>query len=458
MREEEREEKGVDVHEQETDGEDQWQEISRSAGKILHEAIYPQITPVLREIDLSVFRSIQQQAEFMRQIQSSIAPVAAMIEAQSKYAFDSLSTMKHVVDAINFSGQLQGVQSLLGSFAFQPQIAQMLPTLSLSRIEAMTSGLSTLIGDLPALRLPVLVWNSSLDRALEALTGIDQVIRDQMLTVRMLEPYMAMGLFLQATGERLEQVKTKEEESALAGSLLLAQEQAIISAAFLQDALQPPQGRQRIIPQPPLNSLGVQQEELLKSKGVPTNPDYATLLSLSPAAAVQRQISKILALVAACNDAVLILNPKSEHIFKPTNRVLASYAQLPWIAVVDHTTLGSFIDGLFFIFYEGAGSQQLRFMRYLGDAECRVIWALKHLRNRFLRHDPEHGAPTDIRKAWTELREDFAWLGVQHIPLQTSVEYQLIQQRVLDELEQFLSQLLAAINAQLGKDRSGGTP
>lgn len=86
-------------------------------------------------------------------------------------------------------------------------------------------------------------------------------------------------------------------------------------------------------------------------------------------------------------------------------------------------------------------------MKYLGDEECRVIWALKHLRNRFLRHDPEHGAPTDIRKAWVELREDFVWLGVPQIPPQTRVEYQHIHQRLLDELEQFLSRLLAAINA-----------
>lgn len=458
MGKEEHEEKTTDGDEPEIDGEEQWQEVSTVAGRILRDSIYPQITPVLREVGPGIFKTVQEQAEFARQLQVSISPVTSILEARNRYMFDSLSTMKQVVDSINLAEQLSGIRPLLDSFAAQTQITAMLPTLTISHIEAVTAGLSTLIGNLPELLLPVLVWNSSLSHALETLRSIDQMVRHQMLIERILEPYVTMGQFFQAAGERLEHPTSEEVKRAVEGSLLLAQEQAVASTAFLQDALQPPKGRQRFIPRPPLNSLDVQQEELLKSDEIPANPDYETLLLLSRAAAAQRQVSKILSLVTACNDAALILNPNHEHIFKPTNRVLASYAQLPWIAVVDRTTLGSFIDGLFFIFYEGAGSQQLRFMRYLGDAECRVIWALKHLRNRFLRHDPEHGAPTDIRKAWTELRDDFAWLGVQHIPPQTSVEYQLIQQRVLDELEQFLSQLLAAINAQLGKDRSGGTP
>lgn len=459
MSENEREEMLPVGGKSETGEAEQWQEISGLAEQILSETIYPQITSMFRGIDLSIPRLIQQQAESLQLLQSSAAQAAAVIAARNQYTFQGLSTIRLLVESTNFTRHLQDMEPLLGSFALQPQIAQVLSDISNSRIEAMTSNLKALIVDLPSLRLPTLVWSSNLSQAIESLTGINLMMRHQLLSERMLEPYVAMGQFLQATGQLLERAVTEEMKNALEGSLLLAQEQSITSTAFLQGTLQRPQGRQRIIPQPPLNSLGVQQAELLKSESVPTNPDYETLLSLSPSAAVQRQASRVLSLVAACNDAALILNSSSgEHIFKPTNRVLASYAQLPWIAVVDRATLGSFIDGLFFIFYEGAGSQKLRFTSYLGDAECRVIWALKHLRNRFLRHDPEHGAPTDIRRAWAELREDFVWLGVTQVPPQTPEVYQLIQQRMLNELEQFLSRLLAAINARLGQNQSEGTP
>jgi len=82
----------------------------------------------------------------------------------------------------------------------------------------------------------------------------------------------------------------------------------------------------------------------------------------------------------------------------------------------------------------------------LSDKECLVIWAIKHLRNKYLSHDTEHGSPDDIRRLWRKLRESLAWLGILRLP-QTRDDFVALQERLIEEVIYMLEMLLGRISA-----------
>src|SRR5207249_3638561 len=128
---------------------------------------------------------------------------------------------------------------------------------------------------------------------------------------------------------------------------------------------------------------------------------------------------------------------------------LESYNNLPWIAIRDEESFGNFVDCLYFILYEAAGKDNLRFLKggLTKDEDCTIIWTIKHLRNKYLRHDPDHGTLKDIEKSWQDLAGKFALLGLSHLPISIS-DYQHLQQRLLQEVEQFLKRLLGNLIEQ----------
>ena len=99
--------------------------------------------------------------------------------------------------------------------------------------------------------------------------------------------------------------------------------------------------------------------------------------------------------------------------------------------------------------YESAGKDHLRFLTegYLREEECTIIWAIKHLRNKYLRHDPDHGKLSDIRKSWQDLSAKLALLGLSHLPASIN-DYRYLQQKLLQEVEQFLKRLLSNLIEQ----------
>lgn len=191
-----------------------------------------------------------------------------------------------------------------------------------------------------------------------------------------------------------------------------------------------------------MNVLELQRDELLASNAILANTNYRKLLALSPTAHFAKQARRILELVVKCNNEAKLQG--KEEIFKPTTRLLESYNSFPWIGVRDEESLGNFVDCLYFMLYEAAGKDNLRFLTegYLRDGDCTIIWVIKHLRNKYLRHDPDHGKLSDIKKSWQDLSAKLAHLGLSHLPASIN-DYQYLQQRLLHEVEQLLKRLLS---------------
>lgn len=85
----------------------------------------------------------------------------------------------------------------------------------------------------------------------------------------------------------------------------------------------------------------------------------------------------------------LCMTMGKESIFKPTTKTYTSVQCLLTSFSADNTTFGCVIDSLYMLLYEGSGSAK-RILEVLPDADCTVLWNIKHIRTDF-RHDIEHG-------------------------------------------------------------------
>ena len=105
-----------------------------------------------------------------------------------------------------------------------------------------------------------------------------------------------------------------------------------------------------------------------------------------------------------------------EPIFKLTEELVQSLVALPNILAVRRPEFGEFLDYVYFIVYEGAGKDKLRFLDLIDKDEAHAVWRLKHLRNLYSRHDVEHGKEKEIEKKRTRLAEVFVELIDKPLP------------------------------------------
>lgn len=123
-----------------------------------------------------------------------------------------------------------------------------------------------------------------------------------------------------------------------------------------------------------------------------------------------------------------------QDVFSPTSRGYSSIVVLNTTIARDPAALGRVINALFFLIYEGAGDDKLRFHvdggGPLRTEECEPIWQLKHLRLNE-DHDIDHGSPKDRSQKWLTLGKDLRAMGLERIP-QTPVEFEELQHRVYE--------------------------
>ena len=126
---------------------------------------------------------------------------------------------------------------------------------------------------------------------------------------------------------------------------------------------------------------------------------------------------EVVSIVAAINE--LVKFRRGGDFFKLTTRLLRVVAELPFALAVDERTLADVADDLYWLLYESAGSGSLRYLDTNGGpfqkTDCDIVFFVKRLRNH-LRHDPEHGSESDIRKKFDSLREDLARRGFSQLP------------------------------------------
>ena len=127
------------------------------------------------------------------------------------------------------------------------------------------------------------------------------------------------------------------------------------------------------------------------------------------------------------------------------------FNDLPWLSSTDRARFADVVDCLYFIFYEGAGKDNLRFLDKHGgpltDGDCDLIWCIKHLRNKWSRHDADHGKEKDIQKSWAELAAKFRWLGLAEHPTDAR-HFQQLHYQLLVLAEDFLACILSKLKVK----------
>jgi hypothetical protein len=190
-----------------------------------------------------------------------------------------------------------------------------------------------------------------------------------------------------------------------------------------------------------------QAEMLAAPPGTPI--DAEALAATSGGVALHALARQVLALALDINLARRLKG--GGDVFKLTNRVVQVAVDLPWMDVASKRALGDFVDDLYFLLYEGAGQDRLRFLQTQGGpldhGACEIVFAIKHLRNKWLRHDAEHGDEASIRKSYTQLDGRLRALGVPGVPRRPD-EFRALQKRLLEEVHAFLSRLRDALTAK----------
>lgn len=288
-----------------------------------------------------------------------------------------------------------------------------------------------------------LVWNCSLTQTVQRFQEVGLFAEKEDLSLRLLEPPRVYTEFVEQTVRRIEQSGSEQIAKALRASLYLAEGQLLAMTDVMSTIVTVPADDELVLAVRPLRAPFVQRDELLAVTDISDEEDEAALTRLSPAAGAANDSRIVLSLITQCNEAAKVAG--QPEIFKPTTRLLEVFADLPWVIPMDKQTFADFVDCLYFIFYEGAGKDNLRFLSanggVLDEADCDFIWCIKHLRNKWLRHDADHGKEAAIRKSWEELAANFNWLDLRHIPAAPN-HFRYLHCRLLKEAEAFLQKIL----------------
>jgi len=266
-----------------------------------------------------------------------------------------------------------------------------------------------------------------------------------------MRPQNLFADYMKRTSEELQAARSKTVASALRASASLTGAQLVDSDVLLAKAVRDAEISETDVSEfadTPLAIPDVQKREILEAGIIIPEGDIATAEAQSEAAQISFLARRVLDLVHECNEAAQIAI--EEVIFKPTNRILAVYARMPWLLAQDRSTLADAVDCLFWLLYEGAGDDNLRFIdveKGLFDTdECDAVFDIKFLRNKWLRHDPDHGKDVKIRKSWEDVRGVLAKVGLGHMPV-AAADFMQIQRRLLEQVGGFLDELRRRLNA-----------
>jgi hypothetical protein len=290
-----------------------------------------------------------------------------------------------------------------------------------------------------------LAWGAAGEGFADKLRDLGLFSSHPLLSGRLMEPWFEYSRFAGGTIDRLARAEG-EEAAALEGSLTLAEEQIVETAAFVEEAVvTPPEGADETPAQPLIfNIFAEQQNDLLTAGGIPEGAQSALLITLSRSAAMSQKARRCVTLVLQCNKANKLRGGKD--IFKTTTRFTEACANLSHTVARDQETLTLFVENMYFILYEGAGKDNLRFITegFVSSSECDSVMAIKFLRNKWLSHDPDHGSEGSIGKTWRSLREALGWLGITRLPVSPD-EYTELQARLLELVERFLLLLVERV-------------
>lgn len=319
---------------------------------------------------------------------------------------------------------------------------------------AVFEGLSARVAALDAIKFSVpqfaqttLAWNVASIGLANRMNDIGLLAQREMLSARLFEAPSAYTAFVRHTMERLTADPAPDIAARLRGSLNLAEYQLLGIADAVSGFIVVPDDEEKPDDIRALSAPFTQQDELLAYYTVEDETDTEAMTIVSPTAQTVQRGRRVLELVTLCNEAGKT-SAYGVEIFKPTTRLMTVFNDLPWLSPTDRFRFGDVVDCLYFIFYEGAGKDNLRFLDKHGgpltDADCDLIWCIKHLRNKWSRHDADHGKEKDIQKSWAELAAKFRWLGLTEHPTDAR-HFQQLHHQLLVLAEDFLASTLSKL-------------
>ncbi len=300
-----------------------------------------------------------------------------------------------------------------------------------------------------SLRASAFGWSESVSRVAAAAA---QSLLTSSITERLLAPAHAFTSFAGRT-TALAQSADKGSRLRLDFSVQLAETQLATNSMLLGRVLDGFKASETSAVMPRRQHLGLfgrQQGELLEAE-ISDPEDLSAMVRASDAATIGALAAETMRLVAECNRAWR-LKGHGEDIFKVTNRLLIAYAELPFTDVTTELLLGQFVDNLYVTVYESAGDKNLRFLKEHGGPLAReetavaVVFHLKHVRNKLLRHDPEHGSDRDVDESYRLLGEALRFFSFDHLPKRVD-ELRVIERNMLGAVRVFLSRLHEAITS-----------
>lgn len=390
-------------------------------------------------------------ANKMAEIQKLIAPHATTLANFRSQVENSMAALRPITSCIDMTSKFQNL-SVLSGLSSMPKAFELLQAnnmrwrnLALS-VDSLSARLRVPDQAIARFSSSALVWDSGISATLRRVSELGPLTQQPLLFSRLLAPSNALSSFAERTYSLMKDVTDGRVLRALDASLMLANTQHFANIAAFT-AIRLDHMDNAVVSSPRnLATPFVQQEELLALPEFDDDESIELIVSQSPAAQASEVARAVLTLTTTCNKASNVKGLK--EIFKPTTRVMEVFADFPWLTPQNEKAFGEFIDCLYFLAYEGAGDDKLRFLQKhggpLSDADCQVIWCIKALRNKWLRHDPDHGKDTDIEKSRKLLSTNFQWLGLPGYP-RSSSDFRKLHERLLKEMEEFLSKLLKAI-------------
>lgn len=229
------------------------------------------------------------------------------------------------------------------------------------------------------------------------------------------------------------------ERSILLTDAELRMSENLLNRFDVQDLDVTPVSRRRLL------VPGIQRQQLRRRASAIENLELDDLLAAIPIGQAIQPAQEILSLIADINEERVAAG--DEPMFKLTVRLQRVITELPQTAALDRSSFADFIDYLYWLFYEAAGTAKLRYHTDgggpLNDTTCSVVFFVKRLRN-FFRHDLEHGSDRDIAKKFADVHDDLVVRGLERLP-RTREEYLQFQRNLLEEALAFVRVLRESI-------------
>lgn len=299
-----------------------------------------------------------------------------------------------------------------------------------------------------------LLWQSSLHRTAQVIETLPNNLTRENAFSQLSAAGISFGRFLNQTNRLFERTRNEKRQNQLLTALSFGREtfrngisrllgtleQLRTNAALSDDILiAPPQIGQ-------LNLFRVTRREVLAKLDEHISEDAKDALPLS--VTIQNLSLRLLDLISEINFNER-LSGHDQDVFKVTNQTLKCSTVLPFMIVENLSLLCEFIDLLFPMLHEGAGSGEPRFVAagYLNsqnDSEFKALTALKDLRGKWFSGDQADGSDGNVRGKFKGSNETLYFLGLNG-SLEQRDEYVKLQINLLIALNNLLELILNRI-------------